>query len=187
MVDFRVVASKITGCLVEALRFLSVVPYARPSSVRPLRPLSLTWKPIKMAEIVHMFLFLYKSKYRRKGQWRRSRRGSGGGNGGNGDDDDDDEIAAVRDQRWQRRRRGHGSDAAAAFAVPWATFLPWAVLVCCWVMRVSDAASSSSSSPTVDTACDLDTCVNGDCVNGSCVCREGWQGTHCQFCGGKVR
>lgn len=160
---------------------LPVVPYARRSSVRPLRPLSLTWKPTKMAEIAHMFFFLYKSKYRRKDQWRRSRRGNGGGNVGNGDDDDDDEIAAVgRD-----RRRGHGSDAAVA--VPWATFLPWAVLICCWVMRVSDAASSSSSSPTVDTACDLDTCVNGDCVNGSCACREGWQGSHCQFCGGKVR
>lgn len=161
-----------------------LVPYARPSSVRPLRPLSLTWKPIKMAEIVHMFLFLYKSKYRRKDQWRRSRRGSGGGGNG-GDDDDDDEIAGVRDRRWQRRR-GHGSDTATV-AVPWATFLPWAVLVCCWVMRVSDAASSSSSLPTLEAVCDLDTCVNGDCVNGSCVCREGWQGTHCQFCGGKVR
>lgn len=146
--------------------------------MRPLRPLSLTWKPIKMAEIAHTFLFLYKSKYRRKAQWRRSRR-----DGGNGDDDDDDdEVAAVREPR---RGRGHGSDAGVA--VPWATFLPWAVLVCCWVMRVSDAASSSSSSPIAEVGCDLDTCVNGDCVNGSCVCREGWQGTHCQFCGGKVR
>ncbi|XP_029172341.1 attractin-like protein 1 isoform X2 [Nylanderia fulva] len=140
-----------------------------------------------MAEIVHMFLFLYKSKYRRKDQWRRSRRGNGGGNVGNVDDDDDDEIAAVgRDRRRRHRRRGHGSDAAAV-AVPWATLLPWAVLVCCWVMRVSDAASSSSASPIVDTACYLDTCVNGDCVNGTCMCHEGWQGSHCQYCGGKVR
>uniref|UniRef100_A0A1B0DL29 CUB domain-containing protein n=1 Tax=Phlebotomus papatasi TaxID=29031 RepID=A0A1B0DL29_PHLPP len=31
-------------------------------------------------------------------------------------------------------------------------------------------------------------CMNGGfCRNGSCVCPEGWQGTECQFCGGKVR
>ncbi|KAJ1523050.1 hypothetical protein ONE63_002178 [Megalurothrips usitatus] len=30
-------------------------------------------------------------------------------------------------------------------------------------------------------------CVNGECVNGTCVCNEGWQGSACQFCGGKVR
>lgn len=34
------------------------------------RPLSLTWKPIKMAEVLQMFLFLYKSKYRRKNNKR---------------------------------------------------------------------------------------------------------------------
>ncbi|XP_046382799.1 attractin-like protein 1 isoform X2 [Ischnura elegans] len=30
-------------------------------------------------------------------------------------------------------------------------------------------------------------CVNGACVNGTCVCFDGWQGSSCQFCGGKVR
>ncbi|XP_034232301.1 attractin isoform X1 [Thrips palmi] len=30
-------------------------------------------------------------------------------------------------------------------------------------------------------------CINGECVNGTCVCNEGWQGSACQFCGGKVR
>lgn len=30
-------------------------------------------------------------------------------------------------------------------------------------------------------------CVNGMCVNGTCQCYDGWQGTNCQFCGGKVR
>ncbi|EZA62765.1 hypothetical protein X777_07581 [Ooceraea biroi] len=131
-----------------------------------------------MAEIVQMFLFLYKSKYRRKGQWRRSRRG------------DDDEVAVVHDrdprQRWHCD--GHGSGAVAT--VPWVHFLLWAALAC-WVVHVGAAAASSSSSssslslPTMD--CDPDICINGECVNGTCVCREGWQGTHCQFCGGKVR
>ncbi|XP_011147509.1 attractin-like protein 1 isoform X1 [Harpegnathos saltator] len=117
-----------------------------------------------MAEVVQMFLFLYKSKYRRKGQWRLFRR---------------DEVAVRRDCR-QRRLWCHG-----AIALPWP--LLWAALVCCWVVHVSAAASTSSSSPTADTSCDADSCLNGDCVNGTCVCREGWQGAHCQFCGGKVK
>lgn len=123
-------------------------PYvSRP--VRRRRPLSLTWKPIKMAEVVQMFLFLYKSKYRRKGQCRE----------------------VVRDQ-------------CGVIAVPWPIL--WAALVC-WVVHVTAAASTSSSSLTTDTSCDTDSCVNGGCVNGTCMCHEGWQGTACQFCGGKVR
>lgn len=103
-----------------------------------------------MAEAVQMFLFLYKSKYRRKeGQCR----------------------VVVRDQ-------------CGVIAVPWPIL--WAVLIC-WVVHVTAAASSSSSSLTADTTCDTESCVNGDCVNGTCVCHEGWQGTACQFCGGKVR
>lgn len=117
--------------------------------VRRRRPLSLTWKPIKMAEVVQMFLFLYKSKYRRKGQCRE----------------------VVRDQ-------------CGVIAVPWPIL--WAALIC-WVVHVTAAASSSSSSLTTDTTCDTDSCVNGDCVNGTCVCHEGWQGSACQFCGGKVK
>lgn len=31
-------------------------------------------------------------------------------------------------------------------------------------------------------------CMNGGvCKNGTCVCKDGWQGSECQFCGGKVR
>lgn len=30
-------------------------------------------------------------------------------------------------------------------------------------------------------------CVNGECINGTCICRDGWQGTFCQFCGGKIK
>ncbi|KYM98424.1 hypothetical protein ALC62_10864 [Cyphomyrmex costatus] len=137
-----------------------------------------------MAEIVQMFLFLYKSKYRRK--YRR-----------NGDDDNGDDSGSGSgawfdhnrgqncDRRW-RCRCGNGSGGSATTIVPWAPFLLWAAFVC-WVVHVSAAASTSSSSPTLDAGCDPDTCVNGVCENGICVCREGWQGTHCQFCGGKVR
>ncbi|XP_017752850.1 PREDICTED: attractin-like protein 1 isoform X1 [Eufriesea mexicana] len=102
-----------------------------------------------MAEVVQMFLFLYKSKYRRKGQCRE----------------------VVRDQ-------------CGVIAVPWPIL--WAALIC-WVVHVTAAASSSSLSLTTDTTCDTDSCINGDCVNGTCVCHEGWQGSACRFCGGKVR
>lgn len=31
-------------------------------------------------------------------------------------------------------------------------------------------------------------CMNGGvCKNGTCICKDGWQGNFCQFCGGKVR
>uniref|UniRef100_A0A182STH3 EGF-like domain-containing protein n=1 Tax=Anopheles maculatus TaxID=74869 RepID=A0A182STH3_9DIPT len=31
-------------------------------------------------------------------------------------------------------------------------------------------------------------CMNGGvCKNGTCLCPDGWQGSECQFCGGKVR
>lgn len=34
----------------------------------------------------------------------------------------------------------------------------------------------------------LNGCMNGGvCKNGTCVCKDGWQGSECQFCGGKVR
>ena len=173
--------------LVSSFVFV-VVPYVRPSSARRRRPLSLTWKPIKMAEIVQMFLFLYKSKYRRK---RRrdvdDDDGGGGGRGGGGAWFDHNREQNC-DRRW-RCRCGHGSGGSggnATATVPWASFLLWAALIY-WVVHVSAAASTSSSSPTLDAGCDPDTCVNGICENGICVCREGWQGAHCQFCGGKVR
>ncbi|XP_024889082.1 attractin-like protein 1 isoform X1 [Temnothorax curvispinosus] len=140
-----------------------------------------------MAEIVQMFLFLYKSKYRRK---RRRNGDDSDGDGDNGGGGGSGSGAAWRgqdrDRRW-RCRCGHGSGGnATATAVPWAPFLLWAALVC-WVVHVSAATSASSSSPTLDAGCDPNTCENGDCVNGTCVCREGWQGALCQFCGGKVR
>ncbi|TGZ32639.1 Uncharacterized protein DBV15_09083 [Temnothorax longispinosus] len=139
-----------------------------------------------MAEIVQMFLFLYKSKYRRK------RRRNGDDSDGDGDDGGGGGSGSGaawrgqdRDRRW-RCRCGHGSGGnATATAVPWAPFLLWAALVC-WVVHVSAATSASSSSPTLDAGCDPNTCENGDCVNGTCVCREGWQGALCQFCGGKL-
>ncbi|KAG7200810.1 hypothetical protein KM043_003181 [Ampulex compressa] len=101
-----------------------------------------------MAEAVQMFLFLYKSKYRRKGQCRE----------------------VVREQ-------------CGATAVPWPIL--WAVIVC-WAVHLT-AAASSSSPTAAEAACEPESCVNGDCLNGTCVCHEGWQGSACQFCGGKVR
>ncbi|XP_066586444.1 attractin-like protein 1 isoform X2 [Prorops nasuta] len=100
-----------------------------------------------MAEVVQMFLFLYKSKYRRKGPYR--------------------EVA----QHF-------------FVAAPLWPFL-WAALIC-WLLHIT-AASSSLSQPATEASCDNENCINGDCVNGSCVCHEGWQGSACQFCGGKVR
>ncbi|KAF4528316.1 hypothetical protein B566_EDAN016846 [Ephemera danica] len=35
--------------------------------------------------------------------------------------------------------------------------------------------------------CDESQCVNGICENGTCQCFDGWQGSNCQFCGGKIR
>lgn len=48
---------------------------------------------------------------------------------------------------------------------------------------------SLSADAAVAQHCASDlSCQNGGaCVNGTCVCREGWQGDECQFCGGKVR
>lgn len=154
------------------------VSYARPRSVRRRRPLSLTWKPTKMAEIVQMFLFLYKSKYRRKDdhQWRRQ---------SYRDAEGDDRVAIATSDRQRQRWRcnGHGTDGAVARNVPWAPFLLWAALVC-WVVHVSAAATTFSLSPTLDVC---EACIYGDCINGTCVCRDGWQGANCEFCGGKVR
>ncbi|XP_012222964.1 attractin-like protein 1 isoform X2 [Linepithema humile] len=131
-----------------------------------------------MAEIVQMFLFLYKSKYRRKGdhQWRRrSRR----------DADGDDRVAIATSNRQRQRWRcnGHSTDGAVARNVPWAPFLLWAALVC-WVVHVSAVAASTF--PTLDGSL-CDACIYGNCINGTCVCHDGWQGANCEFCGGKVR
>lgn len=40
----------------------------------------------------------------------------------------------------------------------------------------------------VDCKCNETTCMNGGvCRNSTCVCTDGWQGSECQFCAGKVR
>lgn len=147
-----------------------------------------------MAEVVQMFLFLYKSKYRRKEQWP---------DGPAVAIPSRDGVATVptrpreqprrlpqqrrRKQEQLRRQRCHGGGIArATTAVPW-RWLLWAALVCCWVMRVSAAASASSSSPMIDATCNPNNCYGNCSSDGTCLCREGWQGARCEFCGGKVR
>ncbi|XP_018573311.1 attractin isoform X3 [Anoplophora glabripennis] len=45
-----------------------------------------------------------------------------------------------------------------------------------------------SVSYIVSAKCNDTSCGdNGVCKNETCVCYDGWQGPHCQFCGGKVR
>ncbi|XP_035739558.1 attractin-like protein 1 isoform X1 [Vespa mandarinia] len=111
-----------------------------------------------MAEIVQMFLFLYKSKYRRKRR-RPSR-----------------QVELTRFQE------------CGAITLPCLPPLWWAALLCCWLLHLTAASSSSSTTTTTtEPSCDSESCINGDCVNGTCLCREGWQGPACQFCGGKVR
>lgn len=40
----------------------------------------------------------------------------------------------------------------------------------------------------VNCKCNEVTCMNGGlCKNSTCICADGWQGSECQFCGGKVR
>lgn len=82
----------------------------------------------KMAAELQMFLFLFKSKYRRK------------------------DGTAIR-------------------------IVCFLVLICMCAMPVL------CYNECADVTCN----GNGVCVNGTCVCNDGWQGTSCQFCGGKVR
>ncbi|KAI4474124.1 hypothetical protein M0802_015773 [Mischocyttarus mexicanus] len=117
-----------------------------------------------MAEIVQMFLFLYKSKYRRKRRRPIGRR----------------QHQLELTKRFKQQFSG-GITVVPCLAPPfW-----WAALFCCWLLQLSVATSSSSTTTTTEPSCDTETCINGDCVNGTCFCREGWQGPACQFCGGK--
>uniref|UniRef100_A0A8D8HL17 Attractin n=1 Tax=Culex pipiens TaxID=7175 RepID=A0A8D8HL17_CULPI len=56
-----------------------------------------------------------------------------------------------------------------------------------------EAAGSSSLTMTGGVhsgggKCSEIRCMNGgSCRNGTCLCPDGWQGSECQFCGGKVR
>ncbi|XP_044593678.1 attractin-like protein 1 isoform X2 [Cotesia glomerata] len=104
-----------------------------------------------MAEVMQMFLFIYKSKYRRKNPWRNDNRSK------------------------------------LLSGIP-CMFL-WIVLL--WVAvlwsTATASSSSSSSSSSSESTCDSINCVNGNCVNGSCVCHDGWQGSACQYCSGKIR
>lgn len=84
-----------------------------------------------MLEVLQMFLFLFKSKYRRK--------------------------TNVLSQ-----------------------------LCCLFVLVV--AGCSLASACTNDTSSDSVPCSgNGECKAGKCACYDGWQGSQCQFCGGKIR
>ncbi|XP_061723238.1 attractin-like protein 1 [Cydia pomonella] len=77
-----------------------------------------------MVESQQMFLFLFKSKYRRKFSW----------------------------------------------------FSPFLCSVLIVLLFCNDALAR----------CSNHNCINGDCKNETCVCREGWQGPECQYCGGKI-
>ncbi|XP_063629791.1 attractin [Cydia splendana] len=79
---------------------------------------------IKMVESLQMFLFLFKSKYRRKFSW----------------------------------------------------FSPFLCSVLIVLLFCNDALAK----------CSNHNCINGDCKNETCVCKEGWQGPECQYCGGKI-
>lgn len=81
---------------------------------------------LKMAAYLQMFLFIFKSKYRRK---------------------------------WD---------------------LGQTIVCLCLVLSCSFCVQCKLNCSDVQ-------CINGECVNGTCVCNEGWQGSACQFCGGKVR
>lgn len=98
-----------------------------------------------MAEIVQMFLFLYKSKYRRK-YYKY----------------DEDKIE---------------------FNITYA--LLWAVIL--WVTVFHHTAIASTTIAQLDHTCNPTNCINGYCINGSCICYDGWQGSGCQYCSGKVR
>ncbi|XP_063389635.1 attractin [Cydia fagiglandana] len=77
-----------------------------------------------MVESLQMFLFLFKSKYRRKFSW----------------------------------------------------FSPFLCSVLIVLLFCNDALAK----------CSNHNCINGDCKNETCVCKEGWQGPECQYCGGKI-
>ncbi|KAG5869328.1 hypothetical protein JTB14_005136 [Gonioctena quinquepunctata] len=57
------------------------------------------------------------------------------------------------------------------------------ILICCLVSVGALPLVSNVSAKCNDTLCG----ENGVCKNDTCVCFDGWQGPHCQFCGGKVR
>lgn len=101
-----------------------------------------------MAELVQMFLFLYKSKYRRK----------------------------------QLSHYDNKLKYNIIFPLLWAIIL-WILLL----GSITTASSSSAPEPSSSPGCTLDNCLNGDCINGSCVCHDGWQGTACQYCSGKIK
>lgn len=80
-----------------------------------------------MLEVLQMFLFLFKSKYRRKS------------------------------------------------INIWPLFL--------YISTFTVTASTLVSAKCKDTDCN----GNGVCKNETCVCYDGWQGSDCQYCAGKIR
>lgn len=54
------------------------------------------------------------------------------------------------------------------------------------LVPVSATTVSAVADASPDICKDVE-CGNGVCVNGTCVCHDGWQGSQCQYCGGKVK
>lgn len=50
-----------------------------------------------------------------------------------------------------------------------------------WVLISSETAALTSF------PCHEVQCVHGVCIEGRCICDQGWQGTGCHRCGGRVR
>ena len=140
-----------------------------------------------MAEAAQMFLFLYKSKYRRKAAANRPSHHSAAGadSSSSSKEDEDEERTHRRHGTARRRRAGGGGGVYSAF---W-SLVVWTTLLQCAAPLETAAASSPTNSlaGANASACDLESCLNGNCVNGSCICREGWQGPNCQYCASKVR
>lgn len=58
------------------------------------------------------------------------------------------------------------------------SFTPW--------IEVESFSTPASSVMGLNN-CTSRNCLNGDCVEGYCICRQGWQGSNCQYCAGKIR
>ncbi|XP_011499163.1 PREDICTED: attractin-like protein 1 [Ceratosolen solmsi marchali] len=131
-----------------------------------------------MAEAAQMFLFLYKSKYRRKAARVRVDRGE---RRTRADEEEDDEEAEEGPECPGGRRKFAGS------SVLWSIVVWTTLLQCAAPLETAAASSATSLAGSNASTCDLESCLNGNCINGSCLCREGWQGPNCQYCASKVR
>lgn len=66
-------------------------------------------------------------------------------------------------------------------------YFPHLIVVSIVLFQLIGSVLSHSVSPSSSSTCGDVLCFHGTCQDGRCICDNGWQGSACHRCGGRIK